>query len=115
MNTYNKMAKKKTAKKEVVKKKVKKNAKTTKLDIGAVITNPGNSKENKTGGWRALRPVWDPEKCKQCMICWSFCPDMTIPQKDGKRLETDFDFCKGCGICKQACPFGAITMEKEEK
>ncbi len=107
----NKMAKKKTAKKKVAVKK----SKTAKPDIGAVITNPGNSVENKTGGWRAMRPVWDPKKCKQCMICWSFCPDMAIPQKDGKRLETDFDFCKGCGICKQVCPFAAITMEKEEK
>ena len=32
------------------------------LDIGAVIKNPGNTDENKTGGWRALRPVWDEKK-----------------------------------------------------
>jgi len=89
--------------------------KERKLEIGAVVTNPGNSVENKTGGWRALRPVWNKEKCTQCMICWMYCPDMAIPQKDGKRLEMDFDFCKGCGICKAECPFGAITMEKEKK
>lgn len=89
--------------------------KPKKLDIGAVITTPGNSDEHKTGGWRALKPVWDKEKCTQCMICWMYCPDMAIPQKDGKRLETDFDFCKGCGICKQVCPFQAIKMEKEKK
>lgn len=85
------------------------------LEIGAVVTNPGNSVLNHTGGWRALRPVWDKKKCTQCMICWMYCPDMAIPQKDGKRTETDFDFCKGCGICKQVCPFGAIHMEKEKK
>ncbi|MBW2997277.1 4Fe-4S binding protein [Candidatus Woesearchaeota archaeon] len=103
------MPKKKQAKAKL------KTPKTKKLDIGAVITTPGNSDDNKTGGWRALRPVWNRKKCTQCMICWPYCPDMAIPQKDGKRLETDFDFCKGCGICKQVCPFAAITMEKEKK
>jgi len=85
------------------------------LPIGAVVTRPGSTTDNKTGGWRALRPVWNKEKCTQCMICWMYCPDMAIPQKNGKRVETDYDFCKGCGICKKECVFGAITMEKEQK
>ncbi len=89
--------------------------KAAKFEIGAVVTNPGSTVENLTGGWRALRPVWNKEKCTQCMICWTFCPDMSIPQKDGKRLETNFDFCKGCGICKSVCPVMAIHMEKEKK
>jgi pyruvate ferredoxin oxidoreductase delta subunit len=82
---------------------------------GAVITAPGSSATNKTGGWRSLIPVWNKEKCTQCMICWMYCPDIAIPQKKGKRLETDFDYCKGCGICAKECPFQAITMKKEEK
>lgn len=90
-------------------------AKQKELELGAVITTPGNSVENKTGGWRAMHPVWVKEKCTQCMICWMYCPDMAIPQKDGKRLETNLDFCKGCGICKAECPVGAIYMEKEKK
>jgi pyruvate ferredoxin oxidoreductase delta subunit len=90
-------------------------AKARKLEIGAIVTDPGSYEENKTGGWRALGAVWDEKKCTQCMICWMFCPDMAIPQKDGKRLETDFDFCKGCGICKTECPVNAIHMEKEKK
>lgn len=93
---------------------VKKQNKRT-LNIGAVIVTPGNSDENKTGGWRALRPVWNKDKCTQCMVCWMYCPDNAIPQKGGKRIETDFDFCKGCGICKTECMFGAIMMEKEKK
>jgi pyruvate ferredoxin oxidoreductase delta subunit len=88
--------------------KTTKPKKAKKLEIGAVVTAPGSSVKNKTGGWRALRPVWNKEKCTQCMICWVFCPDMSIPQKGGKRLETDFDFCKGCGICKTECLVGDI-------
>ena len=102
-------------KKQPKTKKENKKEKGADLEIGAVVTSPGNSVENKTGGWRALRPVWNKEKCTQCMICWMYCPDMAIPQKNGKRTETDLDFCKGCGICKQVCTFGAITMEKEKK
>lgn len=84
-------------------------------EMGAVITRPGSSADNKTGGWRALRPKWDKKKCTQCMQCWIYCPDMSIPQKNGKRLETDFDYCKGCGLCKNVCVFGAIEMIEEEK
>ncbi|MDP2749329.1 MAG: 4Fe-4S binding protein [Nanoarchaeota archaeon] len=90
-------------------------AEKIKLTIGAVIDQPGSSTATKTGSWRSVRPVWDQKKCTQCMICWQFCPDISIPEKDKKRLETDFDYCKGCGICAQVCPFAAITMVKEEK
>ncbi|MFH1849663.1 MAG: pyruvate synthase subunit PorD [archaeon] len=86
-----------------------------KLTTGAVIDEPGSTIKNKTGGWRTLRPEWDEKKCTQCMICWQFCPDACIPDKGGKRSETDLDFCKGCGICEDVCPVKAIKMVKEEK
>jgi pyruvate ferredoxin oxidoreductase delta subunit len=92
-----------------------KEQKKVKFEIGALAAAPGSSVENKTGGWRALRPVWDKKKCTQCMLCWLYCPEPCIPQKDGKRQETDFDFCKGCGICASICPVKAISMVKEEK
>ena len=85
------------------------------LKPGGIITEPGSTVKNKTGGWRSLKPVWDKKKCTQCMICWQYCPDISIPQKGGKRLETDFDYCKGCGICVEVCPVKAITMVQEEK
>jgi len=85
------------------------------LEPGAVVKNPGNSIENKTGGWRALKPIWNKDKCTQCMLCWMYCPDMSIPVKKGKRVDFDYDFCKGCGICAHVCPFHAIEMKKEEK
>ena len=92
-----------------------KEKKETRLALGAVIHNPGNSVENLTGGWRALRPVWIKDKCTQCMLCWMYCPDDSIPEKDGKREEFNYDYCKGCGICAKECPFQAIEMKKEEK
>ena len=93
----------------------KKKAKHELLNVGAVVHNPGSTVDNKTGGWRSLRPMWIQEKCTQCIICWMHCPDDSIPQKDGKRLDFDYDYCKGCGICAQVCPFQAIEMKKEEK
>ena len=68
-----------------------------------------------SGEWRANIPVWDPQKCKQCLLCAPFCPDASIPVTDGRRGEFDFDHCKGCGICWKVCPFGAIDFVKEEK
>lgn len=85
------------------------------LTIGAEIYEPGTSKLVKTGEWRTLTPVFDAEKCKQCLLCVPFCPDVSIPVVNSKREETDFDHCKGCGVCAKVCPFGAIEMVKEEK
>lgn len=85
------------------------------MNIGAVIDKPGNSKEFKFGSWRSMKPKWDKKKCTQCMACWGQCPDIAIPQKNGKRTETNLDYCKGCGICAVACPYKAITMEPEDK
>jgi pyruvate ferredoxin oxidoreductase delta subunit len=83
--------------------------------IGAVIEQPGSTTKTKTGGWRTLKPVWHQEKCIQCMLCWLYCPDMSIPEKDKKRIETDLEYCKGCGICAQVCPVKCIEIIQEQK
>lgn len=80
---------------------------------GGEIYEGGTSRLTRTGEWRSNRPVWDPQKCRQCLLCAPFCPDSSIPVKDGKRTDFDFDHCKGCGICWKVCPFQAITMEQE--
>ncbi len=73
--------------------------------------DPGWSRDNRTGAWRAVRPVKDAEKCTQCALCWLFCPEGCI---DPDRFEIDYDYCKGCGICARECRPGAIEMERED-
>ena len=85
------------------------------ITIGTEIYEPATSVLVETGDWRVMIPVWKQDVCKQCLLCVPFCPDSSIPVKDGKRLEFDFVHCKGCGICWKACPFDAIDFVKEDK
>lgn len=88
------------------------------LPRGGIITEPGTSAKYKTGDWRTERPVWDPEKCVQCMICWVYCPDSAIMiNEEGKVSGIDYEHCKGCGICAQECPpkVQAYTMHPESE
>lgn len=80
------------------------------LTRGALVYGEGNSEFFNTGEWRTSIPEWIESKCKQCLLCYPVCPDSSIPVKDSKRLDFDFDHCKGCGICVKACPFGAIVF-----
>lgn len=82
------------------------------LTEGLKIFEPGTSKQFCTGEWRTETPVWDEEKCKQCLLCVPYCPDSSIPVEDKKRKDFDLDHCKGCGICVKACPFKAISMRE---
>ena len=86
-----------------------------KWDMGSLYKKGGFAKEFKTGDWGSEKPVWNEGKCKQCLICWMFCPDSSIKVKDGKMTGIDYDYCKGCGICANECPFDAIDMEIEKK
>lgn len=82
------------------------------LTIGGNIYTAGNAKEFKTGDWRSSTPVYKPELCKQCGLCFPVCPDDAIPvNKDLKREDFNYDACKGCGVCAKVCPFKAIEMK----
>lgn len=83
------------------------------LTIGAEIYEPGTSRLVNTGEWRVDRPIYHEDKCKQCLLCFPYCPDSSIPVSEGKRGDFDYMHCKGCGICAKVCPFNAITMVKE--
>jgi pyruvate ferredoxin oxidoreductase delta subunit len=72
--------------------------------------DPGWSRDNHTGGWRAERPVVDHDRCTNCLICWLYCPDESI---DHDTIEINYTYCKGCGLCAAECPVDAISMERE--
>lgn len=82
------------------------------LTIGGNIYTAGNAKEFKTGDWKSQTPVFDPEKCKQCGLCFPVCPEDAIPvSKEGLRSDFNLEACKGCGVCAKVCPFKAIEMK----
>lgn len=87
------------------------------LTHGALIRDLKRIRENKTGAWRSLRPIWNKEKCINCYRCWMFCPEAAIIVENEKVVGIDYDYCKGCGICAKECPekVKAITMEREKK
>jgi len=74
------------------------------LPKGGLITEAGSSEKYKTGDWRTERPIWDSEKCIQCLICFIYCPDSAIKVENDKVTGVDYDHCKGCGICAEECP-----------
>jgi len=85
------------------------------LEIGGTVSEPGSSREYKTGTWRSLRPVVDKDQCIRCGVCWLYCPDVAIDQSEDGHFQADLEYCKGCGICARECPVGCITMVIEEE
>ncbi len=83
------------------------------LTLGGEIAEPATSVLTQTGQWRSMRPVWNADICRQCLLCAPFCPDSSIPVEDCRRKDFDYDHCKGCGICYKVCPFKAIDFVKE--
>ncbi len=93
--------------------KINKDTPWQEMTPGGDIYEAGNSVCFKTGDWRSVKPVFIPEKCKQCGLCFPVCPDNAIPVgKDQKRTDFNYDYCKGCGVCAKTCPFGAIEMKE---
>ena len=84
------------------------------LEIGFVVTEPGNASQYKTGDWRSQRPIIDKEKCNKCALCSIYCPEGCVEQTNEGYFEVNLFYCKGCGICAKECPRKAITMVEEE-
>jgi NAD-dependent dihydropyrimidine dehydrogenase PreA subunit len=54
------------------------------------------------------------ERCKDCGICFEFCPKNNLrPGADGSPEMIDADECTGCKLCEYLCPDFAIQVKKE--
>lgn len=86
------------------------------VPLGCHADRPGSTTDYKTGDWRSMKPVVDPEKCIYCGLCWIYCPEGCIKDMgaEAEYYDADLDFCKGCGICAHECPKDAIEMVVEE-
>lgn len=85
------------------------------LEVGGIVTQPGNASQYRTGDWRSQRPIHDFTKCIKCGLCYIFCPEGCLGQTAEAYFEADLFYCKGCGICARECPTGAIAMQQEEE
>lgn len=78
------------------------------------LAKPRIGVSGKTGTWRTERPIFNPEKCIKCDLCWLYCPEGVI-STGGRNsyVEIDYDYCKGCGICVDVCPTKALRLVPE--
>lgn len=53
------------------------------------------------------------ERCKDCGICFEFCPEKNLqPGLDGSPEMINPDVCTGCKLCEYLCPDFAIQVHK---
>ena len=84
------------------------------LEIGCIVTEPGSSREYRTGDWRSQKPTYNFTRCIKCGLCQIYCPEGCIRQNADGYFEANLFWCKGCGICHRECPTGVISMVDEE-
>ena len=84
------------------------------FNIGCIVTEPGSSREYRTGDWRSQKPTYNFTKCIKCGVCQIYCPEGCIQQNAEGNFEANMYWCKGCGICTKECPTGVISMINEE-
>ena len=68
-------------------------------------------------------PVFIKERCINCGLCHTTCPDMVFQFKEGEykgremmvNHGLDYYHCKGCLRCVEVCPVNALVMGEEEK
>lgn len=89
------------------------------LEIGGINSDPGNSIRNGLNNLEICKkPEFNPELCRNCFLCWVFCPDNAIIIENSMVTGINYDFCKGCGICITECPVTEVPKPlyiKEDK
>lgn len=91
--------------------------------IGGINLNYGNSVlADLSPSRQGYLPLFLPEKCINCALCDSTCPDFVfqfaLGEYKGKKMMVnqglDYYHCKGCLRCVEICPTHALVTEKEE-
>lgn len=80
--------------------------------LGAAIKNLGMgcaSRAGKLEQHSEVNPRISPKYCKNCGICFDYCPAGAIVQGEGCAVIVD-DRCIGCGECLVVCKVGAVKM-----
>lgn len=83
------------------------------LEIGGIVTSPGNTRLYRSGDWRSQKPEYEFSRCIKCGLCALYCPEACIGKNDEGYFTADLFYCKGCGICARECPVYVISMTEE--
>ena len=90
--------------------------------IGGINPNLGNSISNNLSHSRqGYVPLFIKEKCINCGLCFSACPDMVFQFVKGEykgrsmmiNEGLDYAHCKGCLRCVDVCPVNALVRGVE--
>ena len=90
--------------------------------VGGINVNPGSTVTNDLSPSRqGYIPLFLKEKCINCGLCFSACPDMVFQFAKGKykgkvmmiNQGLDYYHCKGCLRCVDVCPVNALVMAEE--
>lgn len=82
--------------------------------IGGVNYNFANAITNNLEGCReGFLPHFIRDKCIDCGLCDTTCPDMVFQFDKGVNKGMDLYHCKGCLRCVEVCPTNALVAVKE--
>lgn len=91
--------------------------------IGGILPSLGNTAQNNMSLSRnGFIPKFIPEKCINCGLCDTTCPDMVFTFKEGEynnrramiNCGPNYQYCKGCLRCVEVCPTQALVTVKDD-